>query len=71
MKAKRVCSVIRTKPLNTFSSNAALPDLYGQSSKLLPACTLRPVLPNVFGNWLHGIDLKFRTLIRVGAIAVI
>jgi hypothetical protein len=26
---------------------------------------------NVLGNWLHGIDLRFRTLIRVGAIAVI
>jgi hypothetical protein len=45
MEAKRVCSVIRTKPLNTFSSNTALPDLYGQSSKPLSACTLRPVLP--------------------------
>jgi hypothetical protein len=26
---------------------------------------------NVFGNWLHGIDLRFRTLIRVGALAII
>jgi hypothetical protein len=26
---------------------------------------------NVFVNWLHGIDLRFRTLLRVGAIAVI
>ena len=26
---------------------------------------------NVFGNWLHEIDKKFRTVIRVGAIAVI
>jgi hypothetical protein len=26
---------------------------------------------NVFGSWLHGIDLMFRTLIRVGALAVI
>jgi hypothetical protein len=26
---------------------------------------------NVFGNWLHGIDLRFRMLIRVGALAVI
>jgi hypothetical protein len=24
-----------------------------------------------FGNWLHGIDLRFGTLIRVGAIAII
>jgi hypothetical protein len=26
---------------------------------------------NIFGNWLHGIDLMFRTLIRVGALAVV
>ena len=26
---------------------------------------------NIFGNWLHGIDHRFRTIIRVGAIAVI
>jgi hypothetical protein len=26
---------------------------------------------NIFGNWLHGIDNRFRTLIRVGALAVI
>jgi hypothetical protein len=26
---------------------------------------------NVFGNWLHGIDLRFRMLIRVGVLAVI
>ena len=26
---------------------------------------------NIFGNWLHGIDIKFRTIIRVGAIAVL
>jgi hypothetical protein len=26
---------------------------------------------NIFGNWLHGIDLRFQTLIRVGALAVI
>jgi hypothetical protein len=26
---------------------------------------------NIFRNWLHGIDLRFRTLIRVVAIVVI
>ena len=26
---------------------------------------------NIFGNWLYGIDHKYRTIIRVGAIAVI
>jgi hypothetical protein len=26
---------------------------------------------NIFGNWLHGIDHKFRILLRVGAIAII
>jgi hypothetical protein len=28
-------------------------------------------IANIFRNWLHGIDLRFRTLIRVGALAVI
>jgi hypothetical protein len=26
---------------------------------------------NIFGNWLHGIDLRFRTLLRVGALGVV
>jgi hypothetical protein len=26
---------------------------------------------NIFGNWLNGVDCRFKTLIRVGAIAVI
>jgi hypothetical protein len=26
---------------------------------------------NIFGNWLHGINLRFRMLIRVGVLAVI
>jgi hypothetical protein len=26
---------------------------------------------NIFGNWLHGIDLKFRTLFRVGALVAV
>ena len=29
------------------------------------------LVANVFSNWLHGIDKKLRTVIRVGAIAVI
>src|SRR5664279_675275 len=28
-------------------------------------------IANVFGNWLHGIDNKFKTILRVGALAVI
>jgi hypothetical protein len=37
------------------------------------ASSLYPLtsVANVFGNWLHGIDLRFRMLIRVGALAVI
>jgi hypothetical protein len=37
------------------------------------ASNLRPPtsVAKFFGNWLHGIDLRFRTLIRVGALAVI
>jgi hypothetical protein len=26
---------------------------------------------NIFGNWLHGIDYKYRILLRVGAMALI
>ena len=29
------------------------------------------LVTNIFGNWLHGIDHKFRTIIRVGAIAIV
>jgi hypothetical protein len=28
-------------------------------------------IANVFGNWVHGIDYKYRILLRVGAIALI
>jgi hypothetical protein len=37
------------------------------------ASTLYPPrsVANIFGNWLHGIDNRFRTLIRVGALAII
>ena len=37
------------------------------ASGLYPPCSVA----NVFGNWLHGIDHRFRTLLRVGALAVI
>jgi hypothetical protein len=37
------------------------------ASTLYPPCRVA----NIFGNWLHGIDNRFRTLIRVGALAVI
>jgi hypothetical protein len=36
------------------------------SSLYPPTC-----VPNIFGNWLHDIDLRFRMLIRVGALVVI
>jgi hypothetical protein len=45
MEVRGVCSVVKTRLLNTYFSNAALPDLYGQSSKQPPACTHRLVLP--------------------------
>jgi hypothetical protein len=37
------------------------------------ASTLYPPrnVANIFGNWLNGVDNRFRTLIRVGALAVI
>ena len=28
-------------------------------------------VPNIFGNWLNGVDPRFKLLVRVGAIAVI
>ena len=28
-------------------------------------------IANIFGNWLHGIDNKYKNLLRVGAIAII
>ena len=37
------------------------------ASGLYPSCSVA----NIFGNWLHGIDHKFRNLLRVGALAVI
>jgi hypothetical protein len=37
------------------------------------ASTLYPPtsVANIFGNWLHSIDFRFKVLIRVGALAVI
>jgi hypothetical protein len=37
------------------------------------ASSLYPLtsVANIFGNWLHGIDLRFRRLIRVGVLAII
>jgi hypothetical protein len=37
------------------------------ASNLYPPCSVA----NIFGNWLHGIDHRFRTLNRVGAVAII
>jgi hypothetical protein len=37
------------------------------ASDLYPPCSVA----NIFGNWLHGIDNRFRTHIRVGALAII
>jgi len=37
------------------------------ASDIYPPCSVT----NIFGNWLHGIDNQFRTLNRVGALAVI
>jgi hypothetical protein len=37
------------------------------ASTLYPLCSVA----NIFENWLHGINNRFRTLIRVGALAII
>jgi hypothetical protein len=36
-------------------------------------CTLYPPcsVANIFGNWLHCVDSRFRILIRVGALVII
>jgi hypothetical protein len=61
-----VFCVTWTRLLDTFSSNAALPYLYGHSSKQRPEL----VLP-IFWKLASCIDLRFMTLIRVGALDVI
>jgi hypothetical protein len=57
--------------INIYFSSVALPDLYGQSSKQLPACIHRLVLPMFLGIGFMGIDLRFRKLIRMRVLAVI
>jgi hypothetical protein len=37
------------------------------ASTLYPPC----IITNIFGNWLNGIDLRFKKYIRVGAIVFI
>jgi hypothetical protein len=45
MGVRGVFSVTRMRPLHTFSSNAALPDLYGHLFKQRQPCILRLVSP--------------------------
>jgi hypothetical protein len=36
------------------------------------SCLYQPTsTTNMFGNWVHGIDYKYRTLLRVGAMALV
>ena len=37
------------------------------ASGMYPPCSIA----NIFSNWLHGIDHRFRNLLRVGALAII
>ena len=61
-------SVNTTRLLPTFSSSANSPGLYGH-----PCSTLHPPssVAKIFGNWLNGVDPRFKLFGRVGAIAVI
>jgi hypothetical protein len=69
MKVLSVFFVIKMRLINTCSYR------FGRSiwSIIQVASSLYPPtsVVNVFGNWLHGIDLRFRRLIRMGALAVI
>jgi hypothetical protein len=66
IEVRNVYFIIMTRLLNIYFSNAHSLGLYGQSiqvaSNLYPLCTVA----NIFGDWLHGIDNRFRTFIRVG-----
>jgi hypothetical protein len=61
--------VITMRRLSIYYFSVALSDLYGQSSKqdMYPPTSVA----NIFGNWLHGIDLRFKTLIKVRVLVVI
>jgi hypothetical protein len=71
MGTKVVFSVTMMRLLNIFFSNVDSQGLIWSiiqvASDLYPPCSVA----NIFGNWLHGIDNRFRTLIWVGALAII
>ena len=45
--------------------------VFGQLSKWLQTYINPHPVANLFGNWLHGIDNKPKTILRIGALAVI
>jgi hypothetical protein len=69
MEIENVFFVITTRRLSIYYFNVALPDLYGQSSKqdMYPPTSVA----NIFENWLYGINLRFKMLIKVRVIVII
>jgi hypothetical protein len=65
---RHVFFALTMRQQNTCFCNATLHVLYGQSSKQLHLYPPTSIA-NVFRNWIHGIDYKFRILLRVGAMA--
>jgi hypothetical protein len=70
MRAEGVYSVIKMRQLNTFFQchfDRSIWSMIQVASDLYPPTSVA----KISRNWLHGIDLRFRTLIRVGALAII
>jgi hypothetical protein len=70
MRAEGVYSVIKMRWLNTFFQCRFARSIWSiiqVASDLYPPISVA----NISRNWLHGIDLRFRAFVRVGALAVI
>jgi hypothetical protein len=65
-----MCFFIKMRQSNIYSCNANFRCI---SSVIQLASTLyQPTtVANIFGNWLNGVDDKFKKHIRVGVIAII
>jgi hypothetical protein len=73
MEVGSVFFVIGIRQSNTYSSISDPLYFYFIWSVVQGTSDLYPLqsVVNIFKNWLHDIDHKFRTLIRVGALTVI
>jgi hypothetical protein len=59
MEVEHAFSVIRMKQLNTYSARSIW-SFIQVASTLFPPCSIA----NIFGNWLKGIDKRFKKHIR-------